>query len=304
MLKLITLFSDHLNYERRLSSHTVSAYQADLEHFYTWLKTKIDSEDILNHIDYHHIREYLAYCHHKYKKVSIARRLSVIKTFFRYLINTNIITSSPADYIESPVVTKPLPKPITVEEAFSLCDMPSADHLTQRDKVIIELLYASGMRISELVSLDIDSIDPHSRLIRVMGKGKKERIIPVHHQCALLLVLYINNIRPKILKNTQEKALFLGKRGERINPRVVRRTLAILGEQFNINHKLHPHRLRHAYATHMLESGADLRSIQELLGHASIATTERYTAIDLSSLMKQYDQAHPHAQNNKKKLPD
>src|SRR5580704_5962434 len=223
MQGFISQFLNHLSYERRLSNHTVSAYQNDLAHFHLWLRTALLSEEILFRIDYHHIREYLAFCHSRYSQVSIARRLSAIRAFFRYLVRSNIITTSPADYIESPNIKKPLPKPVTVEDAFSLCDMAIDNNINQRDKVIAEILYGSGIRISELVNLDVDNVDLTSRLIRVMGKGKKERIVPIHHHGTLLIGIYIKNIRPTLLQDPLEKALFLGKRGERINPRVVRR---------------------------------------------------------------------------------
>jgi integrase/recombinase XerC len=292
----ISHFLHHLSFERRLSSHTVEAYRADLEHFLMWAKTKMVQEDILASLDHYHLREYLSFCYHRYKNISIARRLSALRTFLRYMVKMGVIKASPADLIENPKVTKPLPKPVTVDEAFLLCDVERGDDAKAfRDKTICELLYGSGIRISELVNLDIDHVDVKARLIRVMGKGKKERIVPIHHRGALLLEQWIVSIRSQLLKNYDEKALFLGERGERINVRVVRKTLSLLGEALHINRRLHPHRLRHAYATHMLESGADLRAIQELLGHATISTTERYTEVDLSALMKQYDAAHPHA---------
>lgn len=296
MNTLISQFLHHLSYERRLSWHTVEAYRADLEHFHAWAKTKLVGDDIIARLDHYHLRDYLAFCHHRYKNVSIARRLSALRAFLRYLVQMDIIKASPADLIENPKVKKPLPKPVTVEEAFLLCDVERGDDaVAERDKIICEILYASGMRISELTNLDIDHVDIPSRLIRVMGKGKKERIVPIHHKGAELMRVWITQKRAQFLKNPDEKALFLGERGERIHPRVVRKALSLLGEELNINRRLHPHRLRHAYATHMLESGADLRSIQELLGHATISTTERYTEVDLAALMKHYDAAHPHA---------
>lgn len=290
----LSRFLHHLRFERRLSEHTVQAYRADLEHFYIWLKISIKSDD-LTLLDHYHVREYLSFCYHRYKNISISRRLSALRTFLRYMVELQVIRTSPADIIENPKVIKTLPKPVTVDEAFSLCDSLGEDASSIRDQLICEMLYASGLRVSELVSLDVDQIDLSSRLIRVMGKGKKERIVPIHKACAKLLEKWLFEYRPDLLMSPDEKALFLGDRGGRIHVRVVRVMLSRLGLKLNVARRLHPHRLRHSYATHMLESGADLRSIQELLGHATISTTERYLEVDLSSLMQQYDKAHPHA---------
>lgn len=297
----ISLFLKHLQFERRLSLHTVEAYRADLEHFFAWARTRIKTDEFINSLDHYHLREYLSFCFHRYKNVSIARRLSALRTFFRFLVRRGTIKASPADLIENPKVKKPLPKPVTVDEAFLVCDKNlSDDVIGKRDQAICELLYASGIRISELCSLNVDDVDVSARLVRVMGKGKKERIVPIHHACAELLTTWLE-LRFLLVKDVvHEQPLFLGERGDRIHPRVVRKTLSELGQTLGINRSLHPHRLRHAYATHMLESGADLRGIQELLGHATISTTERYTEIDLSSLMRHYDEAHPHAKKRNK----
>ena len=171
---------------------------------------------------------------------------------------------------------------MSVDEAFSICDLKnSTDALGIRDQLLCELLYASGIRIAELVGLNLNHVDLEARLIRVMGKGKKERIVPIHQTCQKLLKDWINNYRLDLVKHSaEEEALFVGERGERIHPRVIRFMLTKRGHDLAINKSLHPHRLRHSYATHLLESGADLRSIQELLGHATISTTERYTDVD------------------------
>lgn len=297
----IAQFLHHLRYERRLSDHTVEAYRADLEHFHAWAQTKLINVDILQKLDHYHLREYLSFCYHRYKNVSIARHLSGLRTFLRYMVRIGIIKASPADLIENPKVKKPLPKPVSVDEAFLLCDRDFGTDATGiRDRAMCELLYASGIRISEMVALDIDHVDSENRLVRVMGKGKKERIVPIHQTCADLLLRWVSTYRLELMRNPlEDKALFIGNRGERIHARTVRGILSRLGVQLSINHSLHPHRLRHAYATHMLESGADLRGIQELLGHKTISTTERYTDVDLASLMKHYDSAHPHGKKSK-----
>jgi integrase/recombinase XerC len=297
----ISQFLHHLRFERRLSDHTVDAYRVDLEHFHAWAKTKFAHGEILLGLDHYHMREYLSFCFHRYKNVSIARRLSGLRGFLRYMVRCGKIKASPADLIENPKIKKPLPKPVSVDEAFLLCDRNDGnDNIAIRNRAICELLYASGIRIAEMVALNVDDIDLENRLVRVMGKGKKQRVVPIHQACAELMQLWLNTGRMTLLKDPiNEKALFVGERGERVHARVVRHMLAKLGHELSINQSLHPHRLRHAYATHMLESGADLRGIQELLGHATISTTERYTEVDLADLMKHYDQAHPHAKKPK-----
>lgn len=295
MRQHIDNFLAHLQFERRLSEHTVASYAGDLEDFYEWAVLKCGTPECMGIFEHYHIREYLAHCYHHLKNVSIARRLSALRTFFRYAVRMQVIKVSPADAIENPKVHKPLPKPVSVDEAFSLCDTKEESHIAARNQAIIELLYASGIRVSECSQLDLEHIDLKARLIRVMGKGKKERIVPIHTKAADLLADWITHHRIKFLKGNDTPALFLGEQGKRIHPRVVREILSRLGHALNIYKRVHPHRLRHSFATHMLESGADLRSIQEMLGHATISTTERYLDIDLASLMRQYDQAHPHA---------
>lgn len=298
----LSQFLHHLTYERRLSPHTVEAYRADLEHFNTWAQTKALGPNLLDEISHYHVREYLAFCHDRYKNVSIARRLSALRMFFRYQVFIGKLKTSVADLIENPKITKALPKPVSVDEAFAICEknIDLKNAASVRDQAMCELLYASGIRVSELVAINLADVDLKARLIRVKGKGNKERIVPIHQLCADLLLQWLINFRASLIENADEEALFVGARGERINVRVVRQILKKMGQELGINKSLHPHRLRHSYATHMLESGADLRSIQELLGHATIATTERYTEIDLASLMKQYDQAHPHCQKKGK----
>lgn len=297
MKEQLLQFLNHLTYERNLSNNTVEAYRADLEHFFYWAQQKMPSNNILLGLDHYHVREYLAHCHDNLKNISIARHLSALRTFLKYLVKTGYIKASPADLIGNPKMRKPLPKPVSIDEAFSLCELKAEnDPISRRNICMWELLYASGIRISELVSLDIEHVDLKNRLIRVMGKGKKERIVPIHERCATMLNNWVSIYRNELLVDHKEqKALFIGERGNRIHPRVIRQILQGIGEKLDIGTRLHPHRLRHSYATHMLENGADLRSIQELLGHATISTTERYLDVDLSSLMKQYDLAHPHA---------
>jgi integrase/recombinase XerC len=289
-------FLDHLAFERRLSEHTVAAYRRDLEDFSVWAQSRLETPDFIHLLDHYHLREYLSHCYERLKNVSIARRLCALRSFLRYLQRMQKISANPADLVESPRLPKHLPKPVSVDEAFSICDSQKNDEdgIGIRDQALCELLYASGIRVAELVMLDLDSIDLNEKLIRVMGKGKKERIVPIHNLCAQLLKTWLL-MRGSFLKNPNEQALFVGERGERINVRVVRVILSRLGKSLGVNKNLHPHRLRHAYASHMLESGADLKAIQELLGHRRISTTERYTDVDLTTLMKHYDQAHPHA---------
>jgi integrase/recombinase XerC len=183
-----------------------------------------------------------------------------------------------------------------VDEAFALCEAPDREKpLGLRDHAAIELLYAAGLRIGELCSLDLISLNLAQKMVRVVGKGNKERMVPFHDKCREALLCWIDEGRPQLSRDEHNKALFLGQRGGRLNARVLRRQLLQYGIKTGARGRVHPHKMRHAFATHLLEGGADLRAIQELLGHASVSTTQRYTHVDLARLMRVYDNAHPHA---------
>lgn len=281
MPELIQDFLTYLEHIKHVSAHTIDAYRNDLMQFCLYFP-KVSLKD-LNH---HHIRSFLAKLRTDHKTVSVARKLSAIKSFLRWCTKEGHLLSSPADLIEHPKLPQSLPKSVSVDEAFALCEPPDQ----VRNRAIIELLYASGLRVSELVALNIEHIDLNSKLVRVMGKGQKERLVPFHDTCAAALKILIAGQSSKM-------PLFMGTQGGRIHVRVVRRLIAEYGKSLGIGGSMFPHRLRHSFATHLLENGADLKSIQEMLGHASISTTQRYTEVNLDYLMKMYDSAHPHAKS-------
>ena len=220
-----------------------------------------------------------------------------LRSFLKWCVKEGLLEHSPADLIDSPKIPKSLPRGLSVDEAFTLCESLTTDlTVSSRDRAILELLYATGIRVSELCALDVHHVDLVQGIVKVMGKGQKERLVPFHQACGTALQKWIQESRPDFLKLGSEGAsLFLGKLGKRINVRVVRHLLSQHGKVAGITGNVHPHQLRHAVATHLLESGADLRGIQEMLGHVSISTTQRYTHVDLQHLMKVYDAAHPHA---------
>ncbi len=264
-----------------MSVHTHDAYLNDLSQFQAYFPNAEISS-----INHRHIRQFLAHLKKDHQTSSMARKLSAIRSFLRWCVQESHLETSPADLIDNPKLPKPLPKSLSVDEAFALCEPDDI-----RDKALIELLYATGIRISELVSLKIKQVDLSAQIVRVMGKGQKERLVPFHDQCKEALEKLI-----RTLPNTEpESPVFRGSRGKQIDVRVVRRMVGDYGKKAGITGSMHPHRFRHAFATHLLESGADLRAIQEMLGHASISTTQRYTQVNLDYLMKMYDKSHPHA---------
>jgi len=300
MHEVVAHYLEHLEHNKRSSAHTLKAYARDLEDLAGWLLRNSDVRE-WSELDHRHIRSFLASLHGKRQASSIARTMSAIRSFLKYCVRDGHIKVSPADLIVSPKVPKHLPNGLSVDEVFTLCDEPvKASRLSVRDDAIVELLYATGMRVSEACTLNISSVDLDKRIVTVVGKGDKERMIPFHEKCAEKLKLWLK----ERLENFQVESVanapfFVGAKGDRINDRVVRTILSRYGASFGINGNLHPHRFRHAFGTHLLESGADLRTIQEFLGHASIATTQQYTHVDLSHLMKVYDGAHPHAKRTK-----
>ena len=286
MNKHLDHFIDFLKGEKGVSPHTLRAYSKDLSEFLSFIDKKPKSIDNLD------IRSFLAFLHHKkLKKTSIARKLATIRSFFKYLHREGYVNKNPAKLVSSPKVPKNLPRFLTIDETFTLLDKPSGDTFrATRDKAILELLYSSGLRVSELTSIDISDLDFKESLVRAKGKGKKERIIPIGSKAMDAIQNYLPE---RISLRKKSMALFLNNRGSRLTQRSVRRILLHYSRMINLKGDLSPHTLRHTFATHLLHEGADLRSIQELLGHSSLSTTQKYTHVDIAYLTEVYDKAHP-----------
>ncbi len=241
------------------------------------------------------MRKYLSLLHRKNKKSSIARKLSTLRSFFKYLVKEQIVTSNPAKSVATPKVEKYLPSTLTVDETFRL--MESVDETKKqslRDHAILELLYSSGLRVSELVGLNSSHLDLDLGIVRVMGKGRKERIVPVGSKAVEALRIYLEG-RGSV---NREDPVFLNTRGGRLTARSVGRLVKLYTKYSGIFRKVSPHSLRHSFATHLLDAGADIREIQEMLGHASLSTTQRYTHLSIGKLMEVYDRAHPRSFRN------
>jgi integrase/recombinase XerC len=291
MRKYIFDFIAYLKQEKNVSEHTLRSYLSDLEQFYDFL-----GEKQLAEVDHGNLRDFIAYLlEGKNRKSSIARKLSAIRTFFKYLNRTGLVQADPARLVATPRREKRLPAVITVDDAQRLMDAPADGTASDRgaefrNKAILETLYSTGIRASELVGINRADIDRHDRLIRIRGKGRKERIVPVGQKALDAIDVYLREQKRK-----ECEAVFTGPSGNRLTVRTVQRILEKYGKKLGLLQKASPHTLRHSFATHMLESGADLRAIQELLGHASLSTTQRYTHLNLDSLMDIYDKAHPKA---------
>jgi len=292
MQKHIFDFLTHLRNERNVSPHTLRGYLSDLEQLSAFLGDKE-----LSSVDHQTLRRFIArLMQGEVKKSSIARKLSAIRAFFRYLNCEGILTSNPARLVATPRREKRLPAVLTADDALRLMEAPSAkkpaDHDTMlRDRAVLETLYSTGIRASELIGMNREDIDRHDSLIRVRGKGRRERIVPVGSKALDAIDAYLGSLTG----STEIAAVFIGPSGKRLTARTVQRILENHRKQLGLLQKASPHTLRHSFATHLLESGADLRAIQELLGHASLSTTQRYTHVNLDSLMEVYDKAHPRA---------
>lgn len=287
MRRLIFDFLERLKAERNISPHTERCYLSDLEQLFDFL-----GDRDIGSVDHEVLRGYVAHLTRlKTKKSSIARKLAAIRTFYKYLGRTGVIKNNPARLVSTPKQEKRLPAALTVDDTLRLIDSKAVNPLSQlRDKAVIEMLYSTGIRASELIGMNMEDIDRHGRLIRIRGKGRKERIVPVGRKALEALEAYLKVRRPG---NTT--AVFTGPSGKRLTVRTVQRILEGHRKALGLAVKASPHTLRHSFATHMLESGADLRAIQELLGHSSLSTTQRYTHLNLDALMEAYDRAHPRA---------
>ncbi len=282
---------------RAVSEHTLLGYESDLSQFHAFLKSKKVG---LRDIDHVVIRDFLGHLYELgLQKSSVARKLACLRTFFRFLVRDGRLKASPAELISSPRLPKKLPSYLPEAEAAAVVETPQGTSLRDlRDRAILELLYASGLRLRELVGLDDDSLDLPQRLVRVLGKGRKQRIIPFGEHAARALTAYLAARNAEDLSKAEEGGhipLFVSTKGKRIHPRSVQHVVEKTRLTLPSGRRLTAHTLRHTFATHLLERGADLRAIQELLGHSSLATTQKYTHISLEHLRAEYDKAHPKA---------
>jgi integrase/recombinase XerC len=300
----LAVFERYLITEKMRSPETVRAYRADLRDFGVYLESSNAKEELANveRIDQFHVRGFLASRFNKISKVSVGRKLAAVRTFFRLLIREEIIPANPAGSIKAPKRERPLPKALSVDEVDRFFSR-NADR-QKRDLAIFELLYSSGLRIGELTSLNTPDIDLNNGWVRVIGKGNKERYVPVGSRAAAALKGYLPvraMVDQQIGSLNTTSALFLNSRGGRLSSRSIRRILKSFLSSSGVERDVSPHAFRHSFATHLLYGGADLRSIQELLGHASLSTTQRYTKMDLGRLMEVYDRSHPRSGAVRKK---
>jgi integrase/recombinase XerC len=321
MKSAIEKFLAYLRSVRNASAHTLRNYASDLRQFHTYLSPPDSRPVRLTDIDHRVIREYLGYLHdQQLQKSSMARKLAALRSFLKFCAREGMVRENAARLVATPKLPKRVPSILSAEEMNEFLDglarvpEPRAKGraarparvaqdsatvlLLQRDRAILELLYASGLRVSELTGLNMDDVDRKERMLRVLGKGNKERIIPYGSKAEEALERYWP-IRAKLLARVRRgpdaRAVFLSHEGRRMGNRSVARVVKKYVRLMNVNGDLHPHSLRHAFASHLLADGADLRAIQELLGHSSLSTTQRYTHASIRQLMEVYDKAHPHA---------
>lgn len=290
-------FLRHLHSERRLSEHTIAAYRRDL----VCLRSFCDKQDITAWADLrvHNLRRFAALEFASgLSPRSVQRRLSGARMFMQYLIRENHIKSNPVVEVSAPKAARRLPDTLDAEQMTLLLQVRGDEPLDRRDRAIMELLYSSGLRLGELVGLDSDSINVGEGTVRVIGKGNKERIVPVGRH-ALQAISEWQRVRAGIA-DADERALFVGIRGARVSPRTVQGMISRRATEAGLPQRVHPHLFRHSFATHLLESSGDLRGVQEMLGHADISTTQIYTHLDFQHLAQIYDKAHPRAQRASK----
>ena len=303
MTELIERYIQYLQYERNASPHTIRNYRSDLEQFRNFLiQHSGDDEVAIKSIDALRIRAYLAHLFEREnQKSSIARKLSAVRAFFKFLMRDRVIAENPSKAVSSPKLARKLPRIMTEEEMNEFLNRIAEGAETGnpaliRDRAILELLYASGLRVSELVGLDLRQVNFGDGMVLVRGKGNKERVVPFGSKAREAINAYLP-VRERVLHENKKSsgALFLNRRGGRLTTRSVDRLLKKYVRQLLPNLHVSPHGLRHAFASHLLAEGADLRAIQEMLGHKSLATTQKYTQVSIKQLMEVYDKSHPKA---------
>jgi integrase/recombinase XerC len=300
---LLSEFLQHFKYERSMSPHTLRNYGSDLEQFGEYLFSIEKRTDIpIKQIDRLTIREWMAALDTAgSKKTTRARKLASLRTFFDFLVREGRLDSNPAKLVATPRIERKLPSLLSIEDAVRLIETPDTNtDLGRRDRAMLEFLYATGIRVSELVGINLGDIDLRERIVRVFGKRRKERMVPFHEHALDALMHYMEKTRPLFLNECppaerDDQAVFLHRRGGRITTRSVGRMIDKYIKQCADIHNISPHSLRHSFATHLLDQGADLRDIQELLGHARLSSTQIYTQVSMEKMIEVYDRAHPKA---------
>lgn len=289
---MIEKFLNYMKYERMLSGNTIKSYKVDLYQFKEFISDNYNIS-ILK-VDAKQIKAFLGYLYVlKESKTTSARKLAALKSFYKYLIREGIVEDSPAYYISSPKQEKKLPNYLTVSEAGVILDGITGDTFKiSRDAAILEIIYSSGLRVSECRNLDIADLDFQIRLIKVMGKGNKERYVPFGEHAGSAIKIYLN--KRKFSKIIDTNALFLNRTGKRLSTRSIFNIVRFYATAAGVFKKVGPHTLRHSFATHILNGGANLRTVQELLGHSSLSTTQIYTHISINRLKSVYNKTHPH----------
>lgn len=288
-------FLNYLLIDRMLSENTIKSYEFDMQSFFTFLNAKRRAVEEVNKSD---LQQYLAYLYDlRFQATTVSRHLSTIRAFYDYLLIEGFIKANPCELIESPKLPKNLPTVLNLEEVTRLLDSFTSDSTNDiRNKAMIELLYASGVRVSELLNLNLEDLYLDMGFVRCMGKGSKERIVPIGEVATEALKVYLQGSRQMLLKeNKQTDALFLNRLGTRMSRQGFWKILKQQARKACIMKEISPHKLRHSFATHLIENGADLRIVQELLGHADISTTQIYTHISKSHLQKVIEDTHPRA---------
>jgi integrase/recombinase XerC len=297
--KPIQDFLDYLTHTRKFSSTTVASYEHDLIIFFRYLH---DHDYLFDRIHVLEARAFLAtQLQDGLKPITLKRRMAALKHFYQFYIDSGVLTMNPFALIHSPKVSKPLPKTIDEPQIQQVLNQPfdQASILMMRDLALVELMYGSGLRASEVVGLTMQDLNLSQRMLRVLGKGNKQRLVPITRPCQQSISLYLKDVRPFLIQGLVQEELspqlFLNHLGKRLTVRGLEYILAQLARRSGVDLHIHPHQLRHTFATQLLDNGADLRTIQELLGHATINTTQIYTHVSREALQKEYRSAHPRA---------
>lgn len=293
--KLLHSYTRYLEAERHASPYTVRNYTRDLRHFIGYLNS--EKVSTFDDVDRHRLRDYIASLQEQgFEKTSISRKLSALRSFYAYLMQRDMISANPLMAVSSPKLDKRLPSFLSGEEVVRLLESPdTTTPIGQRDRAILELLYASGLRVSEISGLNVDNLNLDTMEVRVWGKGSKERVVLIGEPAAASLNLYIREGRRRLLGGSRGEALFVNRYGRRLSERSIQKLISKHALAVGLDKRVFPHMVRHSFATHLLDGGADLRVVQELLGHANLATTQIYTHVTQNQARKVYLSAHPRA---------